>query len=79
MRWRGGISPTAAELAQGTIANWRRLGKYEERMPGDIAAYRSIGLSSTGHTAIVVPGIMVRWGFCGKKAWKIINDSMFKK
>jgi len=52
---RGGMEDrcaTAAELAKGTVPEWRKLGLYEERMPGDIMAMRIAYADATGHTAI---------------------------
>ncbi|WP_234349316.1 RHS repeat-associated core domain-containing protein [Xanthomonas citri] len=46
--------PTAAEWAKGNIKDWRTLGPYEEREPGDIAAIARGGEGYTGHAAIVV-------------------------
>lgn len=45
---------TAAELAKGTIPNWRVLKPGEQMQPGDIISIARGGEGYTGHTAIVV-------------------------
>ena len=46
--------PTAGEIATQKIRGWRKLGQGEKPLPGDIAAYSSVGFRDfTGHCGIV--------------------------
>ena len=51
---RRGECPTAAELSNGHIPNWRKLRPYEQTAPGDIASIAKGGDGFTGHAAILV-------------------------
>src|SRR5688572_7877110 len=57
---RGGTvtrCPTAAELARGTVPNWRLLRAGELPQPGDIVAdpFPNPTSRATGHAAVIVP------------------------